>query len=434
MVLATCLAAASAAAGADEAITLAQARQLALENSAALRADSESVGAAGSVVAEARAGYLPALSANVTAAGAKAYGSRNDSVPGSTLQPRIAAGMVNAPTVLDRAAAGVTVSQLVTDFGRTDNLVESAKASLGAARNGYEDRRQALLLEVTAEFYRVLEAQATLQVARMTVDERSLLDQQIGLLQKNKLKSELDAQFASVNLQQAQLLVLEAENEVDASRAALAAVIGMDDAHRYQPVDDGGEAPPPAPQAEGLIADALASRPLIKSLQDRLVAAQKQARAQRALAFPVLSLVGAAGTAPYGDDRLAENYAAGGVNLSIPIFQGGRLDAQYQEAVFHARQAQDDLDAAEVAVGRDVRVAWLAAVADFRSVAVAGKLRAAADQALNLAESRYRLGISSIVELNNAQLDAVNAEIGAIRARYEYRIAQARLAFETGRL
>jgi outer membrane protein len=415
-------------------LTLDDAKRLALENSPVLRAESENVGIAQSVVTEARANYLPAISTNITAAGAKSYGTRNDAIASSTLQPRVTAGALNASTVLDRAAAGVTVSQLLTDFGRTGNLVEGAKASLSAAQNSLEDRRQRVLLQVTEDYYRALEAQSTLQVTRKTLDDRKALFDQISLLQKNKLRSELDVNFSGVNLEQAKLLVLEAQNAVDASIAQLADTIGLQKARFSSLADDDGAVQTPVADADPLIQEALSDRPELKSLHDQVLAAEKNAKAERALSYPVLSAVGAAGTTPYGDDRIGENYAAGGVNLNIPMFEGGRLNAQYREAVFKAQQTQDVLNTAEIGIARDVRIAWLNATAGYKSLDVSEKLRATADSALELAESRYHLGLSSIVELNAAQLNAIDADISAVRARYEYKIAQARLSFQLGKL
>jgi len=434
LILAVGLCASAAFAADQPVLTLEQAKRLALENSPSLQAGSDNVGAAREIVTEARAGYMPALTASLTAAGAKSYGSRQDNVAASTLQPRITAGALNTPTVLDRAAAGVTLTQLITDFGRTDNLVESAKASLSAAQNGLEDERQRLLLQVTTDYYRVLEAQATLRVANQTVQERSNLFDQISELQKNKLKSQLDTSFAGVELEQARLLVLQAHNAVDASQAQLLQTLGLARPQYASLQENTASVAAPPDSVEPLVQEALDERPALQGLRDRALAADRAARAQRALSYPVLSAIGAAGTTPYGDSRTSENYAAGGVNLSIPIFQGGRLDAQYHEAQFRAHQAEDELHGAEFAVTRDVRVAWLASTAGYQSLDVSEKLRTTADSALELAESRYHLGLSSIVELNTAQLNAVQAEIAAIRARYEYLVEQAALQYQLGKL
>jgi outer membrane protein len=398
-----------------------------------LQADERNIGIASAVVDENRAGYFPTLSAGVTAAGSQASGHRSADSP-AVFSPKITAGGLNDPTVLNRAAAGITVTQLVTDFGPTGNLIDSAKASLEAARNAHESVRQALLLKVTEAFARGVEAQGTLSVAQKTYDERKLLLDQITLLQQNNLKSELDVEFASVNLDQANLLVLQSQSLVQSSVEDMISLTGMPAAARFEFVDDTTAPVAPPVTVEILVQDALDHQPALESLRQKLDAARKYAKAQRALAYPTLSLVGAAGVTPIGDDTLSRNYSAGAVNLSIPLFQGGRINAQSDEARLRAEQLADDLRDAQMAVTRDVKTAWFNALNDFQSLSVYEKLNASAKHALDLAESRYRLGISSIVELNGAQLNALDSEISLVRAHSHYQVSTAQLAYQVGKL
>ena len=420
-------------AGADPVpLSLAQARSAALENSPLLRADARSVDIADQYLRENRAAYLPSLGLSVTAAGSQALGAR-DGVSTANQTARITAGAINAPSVPDRAAAGVVVSQLLTDFGRTDNLVESAKASLGAAQSAFAGSREDVLLRVTENFYKALAGDAAQLVARKTLDQRQTVLDQISELQKNQLKSQLDVNFAEVNVEQAKLLILQTQNQIDGAVAELKRVIGLPGDADYRLVDESGITAPPENLGE-LIEQALAKQPQLQSLRESVDAARKYAKAQRALAYPTLSLVGAAGTTPVGNGQISENYTAGGINFSLPIYQGGRLDAQYREATLRADRIAEQVKDAELATAKDVRVAWLATRTSYESIAVAEKLRASARSSLDLAQSRYRLGISSIIELNRAELDALDAEIGYVDVLYQYKIALSRLDYHLGRL
>jgi outer membrane protein len=81
---------------------------------------------------------------------------------------------------------------------------------------------------------------------------------------------------------------------------------------------------------------------------------------------------------------------------------------------------------------RDVRTAWLASNTAWRRVAVTDELVKQANLALQLAQTRYKLGLSSIVELSQAQLQQTQAEIGNTNAQYQYRLSLATLNYETG--
>ena len=80
---------------------------------------------------------------------------------------------------------------------------------------------------------------------------------------------------------------------------------------------------------------------------------------------------------------------------------------------------------------RDVRTAWLAANTAFQRVSVAAELAKQADLSLTLAQGRYQLGLSSIVELSQAQLNQTTAEIANTRAKYDYQSQRAILAYQT---
>jgi outer membrane protein len=67
----------------------------------------------------------------------------------------------------------------------------------------------------------------------------------------------------------------------------------------------------------------------------------------------------------------------------------------------------------------------------YERLAVTQQLVDQANLALNLAQSRYHLGLSSIVELSQAQLQQTQAQISNAQAMYDYRLALAVLAFET---
>ncbi|HZR35040.1 MAG TPA: TolC family protein [Nevskia sp.] len=421
----------AAAPAPETVLTLDDAREQALAHNPELLSGALEVGIARENLDIARSAWLPSLDANITAAGAKGYG-RRDGAPSTGLDPRLAAGAINAPSVYDRAAAGITLSQKLTDFGRTSSLIGGARSALESEQDRYEDRRQRLLLQVTADYFAAREAQSAVTATEKMLRERSLLQDQISLLQKNKLKSELDVGFASVSVDQARLLILQQQSEVDAALARLCSDIGVPAGQPLVLADDGTVIRAPPPLLDPLLTQARARRPELKSLREQLDAARSYAKAQDRLGNPTLSLIGSAGTVPYGDDRLPENYAAGAVNLSIPIFDGGRLRAEARTARLRAQQAADALADAELAVTRDVRVAWLDASSSYQGIAVTRRLRSNAEHALELAASRYYLGLSSIVELNRAQLNEMDAEIAHIRALYQYQVAIARLAYEAG--
>src|SRR6202047_5356737 len=141
-------------------------------------------------VREARSALMPEVSLSVTGV---------DSNPGS----RIAAGFLTNPALYPRAAAGATVNQLITDFGRTTNLVSSSEFHAKAEDQNALATEQDIILAVDEAFYNTLETHALLEVAQDTVTTRQTLVDQVQALTDAKLRSDLDLSFGKVDLARA---------------------------------------------------------------------------------------------------------------------------------------------------------------------------------------------------------------------------------------
>jgi outer membrane protein len=380
------------------------------------------------VYRESRSRELPSFGAQITAV---------DANEGS----RVGAGALNAPRLLEHAGAGVTLSQLLTDFGRTTNLVSASrlreKAQDASAQATIED----IVMATDQAFYSALENQALLKVALQTVSTRQSVENQINELAKNNLKSNLDLTFAQVNLSQAKLLQLDAQNNLDSSLATLAAILGFETEMSFELSEADIQPAAPPTDVDGLIRTAFQQRPDLQAFGYEQQAAEKFRRAQRDQLFPTISALGVAGGTPVRPDCfggcfpnyfVSSWYGAIGVNMSIPIFNGFLFSAEASEAKYRSQAATENTRDLRNRIARDVRTAWLAANTAYQRVDVTAELAKQADFSLSLAQSRYHLGLGSIVELSQAQLQQTDAAIGYVNAQYQYRLALSALNFEIG--
>jgi outer membrane protein len=402
-------------------LSLKDAEALALKNNPAISVARLNALASEQVTRGVRSSLWPQAYANLTAVDA-----RNNS--------RITAGALNNPIIYTRAAGGATVSQLITDFGHTTNLVASARLQAKAEAENAAATRQDVLLAVDQAFYSTLQAHAVLRVAEQTVASRQLLADQVSALTNSKLKSDLDLSFANVNLAQAKLLYLDALNNVKASEAALSAILGYSTLEIFELVNDADPLTQPPADVNQLIADAFAKRPEILALEFQSESAEKLHRAEHDQLYPTISALGAFGDSPVRDDRVYGPYGAVGVNVEIPVFNGFLYSAKSHEADLRAQAATQRLMDLRNRISRDVRTSWLTASTAFDRVSVSEQLLAQANTALDLAQTRYKLGLSSIVELSQAQLQQTQAEIGSAQAGYEYRLALSVLRYQTSGL
>jgi outer membrane protein len=137
---------------------------------------------------------------------------------------------------------------------------------------------------------------------------------------------------------------------------------------------------------------------------------------------------------PIGNSALGNNYAAGGLILTLPLYAGGLYSARQREAELRSRAAEESLRDLENNVVRDVRIAWLNAQNAFDRLRITAQLLDNAKQSYELAEARYSNGISSIVEFNQAQLNLLSAQIANANTQYEYLLQRSALNYQTGSL
>lgn len=400
-------------------LSLADARKLAIQNHPQIQIATNLAAAAGARVQQAKSAYYP-----------QAYGSLTG--VDSQSNTRIAAGGLNNPIIYERYSNGVTVGQLLTDFGRTHELVRSSSYRAQARQEDVTATRANVLLQVDQAYFAALKARTVLQVAEKTVKTRQLVADQVSTLAKNKLKSGLDVSFANVDLSQAQLLLVQAQNDLQASFADLSTALGFAEQKTFQLVEEPLPAAPPA-DLPLLLHQALQNRPELLSQQFDVNSAKSYATAERDLWFPTITAVGTAGLTPYGADQLAPRYAAAGFNVNVPLFNGHLYGALRSEADSQAQAQQQYLRDLQNRVVRDVQKAWLNSNSAYQRLSLTDELLKGAAQALDLAQERYKLGLSSIIELSQAQLNETQAEIAQAGAKYDYAAQISVLNFQIGR-
>ncbi len=404
--------------GTQASLSLKQAEALALQNNPQISVARLTALASQEVTREVRSNLWPTAVANLTGV---------DSQDNS----RITAGALNNPIIYERAAAGVMVSQLITDFGHTTNLAASAKFAAKAEDQNAMATKEQILLAVDQAFYGALQAHAVLTVAQQTVGARQTVADQVEALFKSQLKSQLDFSFASVNLAQAKLLLLDAENNENAALANLSAVLGYATVQNFQLVEETTAITSPPGNVDDLISQAFAMRPELLALGFQFQSAQKFQSAEHDLFYPTIEAVGAIGDTPVRNPVLSNWYGAVGVNIGIPLFNGFLYSARSREADLRAQATQERLLDLRNRISRDVRTSWLNANTAYQRVSVTQQLLDQASLALDLAQTRYRLGLSSIVELSQAQLQQTQAQISNAQAGYDYRLALAVLRYQT---
>jgi len=397
---------------------------MALQNHPRIQAAQNEAGFTNEQIVQARSAYFPTVTGEITGSQAN-YGAR------------IGAGFLTDSRLFDRFGSGIALSQLITDVGRTKNLVASSRLEAQASAQNVQASRYDVLLQVNRAYFDVLHAQALIRTAQETIKTRQTLLDQVTQLAQNQLRSQLDVSFASVNVSQAKLLLIQAQNTLDDAFAELARALGADRVVDYQVRE---EPLPPVPPAnpDDLVAQAIANRPELAGLRYSRDSAYKFAEAEKDLSRPTVNLVGVAGYIPYVQQLTSQaipaEYEGVAANVSIPIFNGHLFAARRAAAQDRAMEADQKLRDEQLTLSRDVRLAWANASTAYQRIDVTAQFVQEAALGVSLAQGRYNLGLASIVELSQAQLNQTQAEIENLSAKYDYQSQYQALQYTIGQL
>jgi outer membrane protein len=406
-------------------LSLQDARAMALKNHPQVLASQATYLRANEITTQARSAYFPALNGAITGAQAN-------------IDSRLGAGVLNDPRLFTHFGSGISLSQLITDSGRTPNLVANAKLQAQASQANYEATKDDVVLGVSQAYYEVLLAQQLIKVAQQTVAARQTVVDQVTELTKNQLKSQVDLSFAQVNLSDAQIMLIRAKDRLATAYADLGQALGANQAIAYQLTD---QPMPPAPPVDlnPLLTQAYRDRPELASLRLQREADQKFVYAERDLKRPTISLLAVGGALPWikpgnANPNIPSEYEAAAVNVQIPIFNGHLFTARERAAQYQLQATDQRLRDLQDRVARDVRAAWEHARTAYEAIAPTEQLLKQANLALDLSQGRYNLGLASIVELNQAQLGQTQAQVQNLNAQYDYQEAYAALQYALGAL
>jgi outer membrane protein len=187
-----------------------------------------------------------------------------------------------------------------------------------------------------------------------------------------------------------------------------------------------------------LVAQAIANRPELAGLRFSRDAAYKFAEAEKDLSRPTVSAVAVGGFVPFINNTTTSSipaeYEGVAANVSIPLFNGHLFAARREAALQRAMESDQRLRDEQQRLSRDVRVAWASANDAYQRIDVTAQYLRQAALALDLANGRYALGLSSIVELTQAQLNLTQAEIENLNAKYDYQTQYSALQYTLGLL
>lgn len=331
-------------------------------------------------------------------------------------------------------AAGLSVNQLITDFGRTTNGLRAAAATEDAQRESEQDVRDVVVANVRQAFFATRARKALLAVAEQNLaNQQRHLDQVAAFVELGE-RPPYDLAQAKTNVGAARSQLAAAQGEYRVARASLVQAMGLPASADFDVADQGlpaieGEGAP----AEELLPEALGTRHDVAAIDQRIRSSEYFVRSNEAGWLPTLGVTGgidALGPVLHEMDGPAWK---AGVTLTWQLFQGGATLAAVRqaEAALHGLLADRDALAQQVRFELEQSLASIQSALAARDAAE--ETLSSAREQLRLAEGRYETGLGSLLELSDAELALQQAEGARVQAEYDLSSARALLLRRLGR-
>jgi TolC family type I secretion outer membrane protein len=408
--------------GAEEpggSLTIQEAIDTALREHPSLKESREKVEAARYGIGVSRAAYLPQL-----AFGTNVY--YGDAFPATSGAPGAASPSVGSLSrkVTDYYANRFSLNQLIFDFGKTPGLIDQSRATFRQTQEDYSGKRQQVALDARSAYFGYLAAQRAVKVTQETVRQNQELVRQAQGFYKVGLKAKIDVTKAEANLYDAEANLIRVKNALDLARVTLMNALGLK-SFPYREVQDVLEVTQQPLSLAELKAQGLQNRPEIQKNRYQLAYNEAALKVAKAGWFPTLT-----STASYGWTGSTLPFDSSwwvGAGVTVPLFDG--LLAYHNTRVAHAniRSTQASAEVLRQDVSKEVEQSFLDLKSSWELIRATKKAMEAARENYRLAHGRYQVGVGSIIEVTDAQVQFFQAELKFVQALYDYRINEAKL-------
>ncbi|HSY35047.1 MAG TPA: efflux transporter outer membrane subunit [Acidobacteriaceae bacterium] len=303
-------------------------------------------------------------------------------------------------------------------WGYYRRQTEAARANLRATEWAKQTTYSTLIENVATSYYQIRTLDAELAITRSTLDARKQSLDLTRKLEQGGADSLADVRQAEELYYAAQAQIPDLERQIEQQENNLRLLLGADPGPVVRNIDDSpsilASAPHPADIPVGLPSDLLERRPDVRRAEELLIQANANIGVARAQYFPQLALTGTGGTTGSQLKGLVNPvnvyyYAAG--NLTQPIFDAGKIRANYRLAQDTDKELLDTYQQTIAGALRDVSNALIAynKTREFREQQE--KQTAASADAVRLARIRYSSGSTSYLEVLTTDTNLYSSQL-----------------------
>ena len=327
-------------------------------------------------------------------------------------------------------SAGISGQQLLFDFGKSYYSSRASSQNVNAAREDAQGALQSVILNAKTAYFNYCLSKMLDAVAKEALQQaKAHLASATALFEIGK-QARYAVTQAEVDVANASVAVITTKNGVKLAKVQMDVAAGttLGDG----PVlTDSLDTQEPDITREQAVSRALESRPELIALRARLEASRLQLTSARSALFPDLNASSGIGYQSNDASAWRQDWNVG-VNLSVPIFQGGALVAAVDQAKAGVDQAAAQLDASVQSVTSEIEQYYYGKMEAWERIAATQTLIVSAQEGLRLSQERFAAGAAAALEVTDAEASVANAKSSHAQALFDYRTAHAKLCAAIG--
>jgi outer membrane protein len=394
-----------------ESLNLERCTEIALKRQPVIIAAKGTANANQSKIGEAKANYYPQI--NWTSSASR-----------TSVGTRSSYGFETRSVIFNSYSSGVTLNQDIFDFGKTASQVEIQRLNYDSSLSDLENVSKQIIFNVKQTYYGVLQAKRNRDVSLEAVKQfQQHLEQAKGFYEVGT-KPKFDVTKAEVDLSNAKLNLIKAENAVRIAVANLNNTMGVPDSPEYE-IEDNLSFKKYEITFDDAVSSAYQNRPDLKSIIVKKQAAESSIELAKKDYYPVLT--GTAGYEYAGNTFPLEKGWNIGATLSFPIFSGFLTKYQMDGAKANLNVLRANEESLRQGVFLEVQQAYLNLKEAEESIPTAELGVKQAEENFEIANGRYAAGVGNPIEVTDAEVLLANAKLSYIQALYNYKVSRASL-------
>jgi len=337
------------------------------------------------------------------------------------------------------ATATLDLRQKIFD-GAAIAGIRAASVVRKMSDESYRNTESAVVADIKQSYFDALISRDRLKLIRQSIERWELARKDTRAMFRQGVAADIDTLQAYLSVENLRPDLIQAENLVGISMTRLKNAMGIS-ADSEVTLTGKLEVPPAAYPADIASAyrEALQSRPDLRQLELQVAAEDQKVFAARAERFPVLSAFGQLETQSAFNDDVAlsdSNWPVSssvGLQVSLPIFTGFRISSRVEQARISRLQAMTRYADLKASIRTEVEVRLSAFREAQKRIEVQSKTISVAERSYRISQLRFREGIGSRLELNDAELQLNRAKTNYLQAVYDYMTASVQLDRALGR-